>query len=69
MFFATTIELKGGYHECVSNVRYAVVSLTTVQRDWCFAISERNTTSPLVMSRISREGKDVTTYRNLPTSS
>ena len=63
------VTLKGWYHESVSKLRYADVSLTTVRRERCFAISERNTTSPLVTSRISREGKDVTTYRNLPTSS
>ena len=61
--------LKGGYHQCVSNVKYAVVSLTTLQREQCFAISECFVTSPLVTSRISREGKDVTIYRNVPTSS
>ena len=54
--------LKGRYHECVSNVKYTVVSLTTLQREQCFTISERNLTSPLVTSRISQEGRDVTTY-------
>ena len=29
--------LKGEYHQSVSNVRYADVSLTTVRREWCFA--------------------------------
>ena len=61
-FVLEMLYLKGGYHQCVSNVKYAVVSLTTLQREQCFAISERFVTSPLVTSQISREGKDVTTY-------
>ena len=40
--------LKGWYHKLVSNVRYAVISLTTVRPEWCFALSERFETSALV---------------------
>ena len=64
----TEKHLKGRYHESITNVRYAVVSLTTVRQEWCFALSERICTSSLVTSRISREGRGVTTYRNLPRS-
>ena len=52
--------LKGGYHESVTNLTYAVVSLTTVRREGSFALSERFVTLPLVTSRISREGRGVT---------
>ena len=31
---------KGGVHECVTNIKYAAVSMTTVQREYCFALSE-----------------------------
>ena len=54
--------LKGGYHESVTNLMYAVISLTTVHPERCFALSERFATSPLVTSRISRECRAVTTY-------
>ena len=47
--------LNRRYNEHVTNVRYAGVCLTTVRREWCFAISECFETSPLVTSRISRE--------------
>ena len=69
MLKTTSSVLKGGYHECVSNVKYAVVSLTTLQREQCFVLSERNPTSPLVTSRISRECRTVTTYQFITSSS
>ena len=49
--FKFQVILKGQYHELVSNVRYTVVSLTTVHRERCFALSEGFETPPLVMSR------------------
>ena len=54
--------LKGRYHESVSNVKYGVVSFTTVHREWCFTHSERFVTFPLVTSRIWPEPLDVITY-------
>ena len=42
--------LKERYHESVSNVKYAVVSLTTVHREQPFTLSEHFGTSPLVTS-------------------
>ena len=59
--------LKEQYHESVSKLTYADVSLTTGRQEWCFAISEHVATSPLVTSRNLREGRGVTTYLNLPT--
>ena len=59
----TIPSLKGRYHECVTNIRYAVVSLTTVHWERCFALSERFETSALVTSRMWREGRAVTTYQ------
>ena len=61
--------LKGRYHESVTNVRSAVVSLITVRRETCFPHSERFGTSSLDTSRILQEGRGDTTYRNVPTSS
>ena len=52
----------GGYHELVTNVIYAAVSLTTVRRVRYLLLSERLGTFPLVTSRIWREGRAVTTY-------
>ena len=48
--------LKRWYHEHVTNVRYAAISLTTVRRVQSFAISERFVTFSLVTSRMWREG-------------
>ena len=35
------LSLKGRYHESVTNLTYAVISLTTVRQERCYAISER----------------------------
>ena len=40
-----TLPFQGRYHELLSNVKYAAVSLTKVHREVCFAISERTETS------------------------
>ena len=56
------LKLKGEY---ASNVRYTVVSLTTVRRETCFSHSERFVTLLLVTSRISREGRCVRAYNDL----
>ena len=54
---------KGQYHESVSKLRYADVSLTTVHWERCFALSERICTSPLVTLQNSREYRAVTTFQ------
>ena len=46
-------------HKDVTNVRYAAVSLTTVRQECCFALSERNSTSPLVTSQFWMDGRGV----------
>ena len=43
--------LKQRYDERVTNIKYAAVSLTTVRRESCFALSERFRTSPMVTSQ------------------
>ena len=62
------VNLKGQYHESVANIKYTVVSLTTVRREQFFVISERNPTSSLVTSQISQEWRGITMTRNLPTT-
>ena len=59
--FSCALDHKGQYHEYVTNIRYAVVSLTTVRRERCFSLSERFVMFPLVTSRIWRERWGVTT--------
>ena len=61
-FIMSELVLKGLYHE---SVRYAAISLTTVQWERCFPLSERNKTASLVTSQISREGSGVTTYQKV----
>ena len=56
-------KLKGVYHEHVTNLRYAAVSLTMVCRERYLVPSERLGTFPLVTSRIWRDGRAVTTYQ------
>ena len=61
------VHLKRRYHESVSNIKYSVVSLTTV----CWEKSHFRSikTSSLVTSQISREWAAVTTYPFLAASS
>ena len=40
LFYYLGISIMGGYHESVTNVRYAAVSLTKVRQEWCFALSK-----------------------------
>ena len=55
--------MTGPYHEWVTNIKYAIVSLTMMRREWCFPLSERFGTSSLDTSRIRRERWAVTTHQ------
>ena len=44
------------------------ISLTTVLRERCFPLSERNSTPTLVISRIWQDERGVTMFPNLPRS-
>ena len=61
--------LKERYHEQVTNVRYAVVSLTMVRQGKMFCHFRTHRDLPLVTSRMWQEGSAVTTYQFLATSS
>ena len=43
-------DIRSALSDGIGYLRYAAVSLTTVLREWCFSLSERIMTFPLVTS-------------------